>query len=1080
MPIKTPPPVDHESYQENYAKARSYGRLCPLYAFSHVPGVVILSDFTYGAAWVMEPIATSASLGQEKAFIANQLAGMITRLDDGARLQVMALPMRNINDDLARYGEFSGTKNAVIAELSRGKTSFLREGVNGLGIMNGDQEYSIKSNRIVVTLVVPYKKVFGGAVRAAKDAINPKLTYIPDDNDLDIELASLPGMARWNQIKDAYLSQFKMQMATVESTLHGIKPKVHFHRADPDEFIQIYKGMTQLRTGLISADAYDRSRPLPEQLMRREVRFLPNGLILCDGYYHGVLTVDGMPHEIHAGILSEAHPNLGGNSLLDYIVDGNLCIGIHNPKRETVETWNSAYLKLAMEGDGDPVEREQIIEDCQIIRAATKNEGRRVVEAQVIITMADTKDYLVQRRLELVMAKLREIGFRCRIEESAAPMFWAQSLPFGFCPSFKGGSMRVLRRIDIGIACLLPVYLMGRGTRSKRTFFLNPGGEPVGFDVFESTGSFNFLVVAGSGGGKSVAINSMVTDYTRDGQMQWFILDKGASYSPIVSVVGTPAYKEYPLTRTEKTGINAFDGTYEVASSGLMAWLPYLAYGAHEQMDGLLAGKIMQALKETYDRKIQFNVPYTSFDELMAEYPDCHFPRLAKRVKIQNIDDDAVKNLISIRQMTADSGVEAKFQIFYQIRIRGTTDTKRQRDTLERVAQLTETERKRLRMDFSYLEEDAEGVYVLSTNQDAGKKLAFDGYEVDVERRFMLIEAAGEREWELIVGGGVRPLYEPEYERQLRLALVEEYENKLGAGYDGRQIQSMIDEHLKTHDTMPYFKSIVGAADVQSTVLFRDFAKTLAQSGDQQLEDLRVRLAPYYGDGAYSGFFDAPTGFDLAAHEVHVWDFEDIFNGDIKLVGALHGALLQMICAYCTHPKSANRKKVVFTDEYRKFQECPMADVYTDQSQRQGRKFHFATGIGTQRLSDVKNLMGEFRFKLIGVQPDDEVHGTKELLGFSINQRAKLRNLRNSKGEYSSWILCNADAGIFEEVRLLLTKTAYWAATTDPPDKTERTRRKNAYALKGASPREAMTKAIQECAAEFPRGVAHAKKRKLA
>jgi len=1070
--------VEHERYQETYAKARGYAGLCPLYAFSHVPGVVILSDFSYGAAWVLEPIATSASLGQDKAFIANQLSGMIARLPDGARLQVMALPTRNVEDDIERYTEFVGGKNPILAELARARERFLREGVNGLGIMNGDQEFSVKSIKILVTLVVPYQKVYGGAVRAAKDAINQKLTYIPEDNDLDVELATIPGLARWNQIKDAYLAQFKTHMATVESTLHGIKPTVHFHRAEPDEFIRLYQGMTQLATGLNSKDVYDRSRPLPEQVMRREVRFQPNGLVLCDGFYHGVLTVDGMPHEIHAGILSEAHPNLGGNSLLDYIIDGNVCIGIRNPSRETVETWNTAFLKLATNGDGDPVEREQIIEDCKIIRAATKTEGRRVVEAQIIISMADKQDYLVQRRLELVMAKLREIGFRCRIEESAAPMFWAQQLPFGFYPTF-GGSMRVLRRIDIAIACLLPIYLLGHGTRSKRTFFLNRAGEPVGFDVFESAGSFNFAVIAGSGGGKSVALTSIISDYTRDGQMKMFILDKGGSYAPLVSVVGTPTYKENPLTRTEKTGINAFDGTFEVAASGLMAWLPYLAYGAHEQMDGLLSGKIMQALKLTYDRLMQKDIAYTSLDDLMKHYGDCHFPRLGKRLKIENIDEEMVKNLISLRQMTADSGLEAKFQIFYQIRILGSTDTKRQSDRLQRVAQLTETERRRLRMDFSYLEEDETSIFVLSTNQDSGKKLAFDGYECSLEKRFMFLEAAGEREWELVTGSGVRPVFDEAYERQMRAVLAEQLEKRLGEGYDGRQIANMINEEMRTIDTMPYFKSIVGRADVQSTVLFRDFAKTLAQSTDTQLKELHVRLAPYYGDGAYSGFFDAPTGFDLDAHDVHVWDFEDIFKGDIKLVGALHGALLQMITAYCTHPKAANYKKIVFTDEYRKFQECPMADTYTDQCQRQGRKFHFATGVGTQRISDVKALMGEFRFKLVGVQPDDEIDATRDMLGFSVVQRAKLRNLRNSKGEYSSWILSNADAGIFEEVRLYLNPIAYWVATTDPPDKSLRTRKKNALALKGYSPRDAMTKAIQECAAEFPRGVAHAKKRKI-
>lgn len=1079
--------TSREDYSAAYDRAEPFSKVTPCSLFDIEEGIVHLSDFTMGMAWFLEPIPTSHLDGQSKHAIAKMIAGSIGRLPDGARLQVMACPSRNIDHPVANYLKQGGTKNPIYAEIERSKVAQYNEGVNGTGIRCGDLDYCIKSHRIMVTLVVEPPGLLTSVRNVGQDAMSkPKRSAAGlgplESPAMDAEVLELPGVARYTRAYANYKKLLLQAAQTLESTFAGIKPAVEFRRCSKDEFIRFFHAATQLHSGVRSKAKHSSHDLLPEQLMRKDVRFLPEGLILCDGFFHGVITVDDYPTEVNAGMLSEPHPNLGMNTLLDYVIDGTVCINIYNPRRQDIASWNAKRYKLANEGDGDPIERGVIIEESKLIRTWTAQEGRRIVEMQISVSMADREKHQVLARLEHVQSKLQEMGFRTRIEESAAHLFWAHQLPFGWKPSL-GKARRVKRRVDLVAANLMPIYLMGTGTKSKAYMALNQRGEPIGLDFFESRSAFNFAIFAESGGGKSVLANAITADYCRNDRFQMLIIDQGGSYRPQIQVAGDAVAIDCQLSASVKTSINPFDGVYEIVSPMLMEWIPFLALNRNEELNVSLRGKMEKTLRAVFANKLRRDIPYRSTAELLEKYPGFHIDRQAKRLPIRALRGDEIKQLAEIKQAMSQGNEAPRFEVYNIIRLLGATDKKGRRDRLESVGQLSREERDKLRLDHAYLQDDDQGVYLLTKDPNGVNSLAFDGYECNLVKDTMVAEAADVRDWEILERFGVKVVFPREYLDRKRSELQVSIADRYADVASEDQLLRALDEEIENLPSIDYFRELVGTADLQEPVFFREFGRAMADSTDADLKDLATRLAPYYGSGPYSSYFDKPTSFNLFGKKLVSWDFEQLMKGDIKLVGAVLGALYQMLMVYCTSPRTVGIRKIIFTDEYAKFQECWITDRFSELVARQGRKYGFAVGIGTQSIKDLKNdridLLQHMQHFLIGPQQEGVVASMKESMGLTAVQRARIMNIANSKGIWSEFVLYIPGAKVFETMRIVLNPTLYWMFTSDPLDKEERKKLQNKYALEGFKPSEAILRAITECSRAYPRGISEYRKRML-
>ena len=115
----------------------------------------------------------------------------------------------------------------------------------------------------------------------------------------------------------------------------------------------------------------------------------------------------------------------------------------------------------------------------------------------------------------------------------------------------------------------------------------------------------------------------------------------------------------------------------------------------------------------------------------------------------------------------------------------------------------------------------------------------------------------------------------------------------------------------------------------------------------------------------------------------------------------------------------------------------------------------------------------------IGPQLDSTIRDMKDTLGFNSVQRARVSSLAGRKGVFSEFILYIPRTRTFEKIRVILTNFTYWMFTTDPPDKELRKTLKQKYALEVQHPRDAMVRAIRECARLYPNGIAYDLKQKL-
>lgn len=1067
------PATTLESYAETWDKSEPVAKFILPHVFDpEVPGLVNLNDFSSGFAWVLEPIPASHLTGLEKARRSNQLAQMISNLRDGSRLQIIVLPTRNIETELANYRSNGGTKSKVFDLIEKSKVEMFQQGVDGMGVRAGDLEFTLKSVRLMLTLVIEPDAVQTSPALAAKDALSK------GESDAS-SIESLPGVKRWVDSYHQYKKELLLRAQGVESALHGAG--LRFRRVGEEEFIRFYRSMVEMHSGPRDKINVYRHAPLADQLVTKEVRFTRDGYVLSDGYYHSVLVIDQVPSECYAGMMSEPHPNLAMNSLIDYVIDGALCVNIYLPKRQDIDDWCNSRYKLANEGDGDPIERATIVEECKLIRHWTKNEGRRMVDVQFSVSMADTSKVRARNRIELLQAKLLEMGFAARIEESAAPTYWCHQLPFGWKPSMPSAK-RVMRRLDLVVTNLLPIYLQGRGTKNKVFMCLNQRGEPLGLDFYESPTAYNWCAVGESGAGKSVTINAILCDYLRSESQKVFVCDIGGSFRQVANMVGAPEALYVDLSKDDKIPFNAFAGTFDGATSFLLEWIPFLATRQDEKLEETTKGRLAKAIERTYKKRLRQGITYRKISELFERFPAFEIDRAFKRVRVHWVEEDV---LISLKDLKASEAAnKPNFDLYYEIRITGRINADKKRQLVYELESLREQEAKQLRDTFPVVDQDEHGVYVLTMQPSQVESLTLQGWECRLTKDYMVLQCPDRTDFDAVERFGLSLIMDKGFLETRRKAIEAELRAKHGGTASNDLIRQELDAAVAAIPGGDYFDLIEGTADLQEEVLFSQLAAELRDAKDPEMDKLADALSPYYGDGAYAGFFDRPSAYKLDKHRFVVWDFTQLFAAkDMKLIGAMLGAITQQVNAYCLSPRSGQFRKMLIIDELRRFQDIYITDPFIDEILRQGRKFGFGVGLGTQSINDVAHasraLLEHIQFLLIGAQQESVIQEMKDTLKFNVVQRSRAASVITEKGVWAEFMLVNKRMKICEIMRVMIPPFLYWMFTTDKEDKPERDAAKRKFALEGYKPRDATLRALKHCAELYPRGKSYDRKAKL-
>ncbi len=1114
--------------------------LMPYSAYAAQPGVYFLSDFSIGMAWELAPRGTSHLSGDQKDQIARRLASTFSRMDDHVTLQFIAMPSAVIDDEMENFLAHGGSDQLMLKKLEEAKSAFFREGVHGLDVPLGDVDFRTKKMRILVTMTVRAEQAATSLGSTVWDAVRK-----PFRRGAAHDAQTFPAHDRFSQAFANLYRALMKNAGQLEGTFKS--SNMLLTRLPPQLFLRMIRSQVQLTTGAHEPIVFDQYTPINEQALSKEVRYNQDaGHVYCDGMYHRLLSVASFPDQVYTGLLSEPSEHLGFFSLFDYVHHGVVCVNIYVKPRYTVMAELERRLAVAQRGVGNPLKKEVILRDLQMAQQWVIQEGRRLLDVSVTMSMAHEDPKVAGGRIEMLQAKMAELGFRTRIEETPAPSLWFQQLPFGYKPSAPE-ARRSRPLVDLAAADLLPIYLMGRGTKSNVIMNFNRLGEPFGWHPFDSNSGYHMAILGQSGSGKSFQINGMVLDFLRQNNRRAYIIDKGRSYVQLVNLLGADG-QFCNITMREKTCINVFAGTYEMAGAFLMQWLSYLCErNEADRLGQIEIGKMEAALRETFVRKQDRAVPYRSLDDLQEQYAldqSAWIEGMRKRVEAEPLDEYVLQELLALKG--GDGADIPQFEIYSRVRILGRNraplaqEVARAKDAINqqragvspqdfrdldeyaqqrpavvqvtpdagiyrwvadsamyeidlsnhvvRVADITglddlwEDDLQVLRGRWPYVEEDEAGVYVLATSATAARILMTDGWQVDLDDSVLVVEAAQRSDCATLVSNGLRVRIPKDYRAAARRRIEQEVHAEYGAQADPEQLQSYVDDRMRHLDPCDYFDTVTGQATIQHEVLFRDFAEQLRVMPD--MDDLLRRLGPYYGKGVYAGFFDGPTQFDLSSKRILCWECGELFSAGEHLVGAVLGAIFQMINIFSQSAAGGRYEKLAIIDEFYEFNKSPVVTDFVETTLRQGRKHRLAIGIATQSATDIaegpaRKLLELIQFTVIGMQKAEVVARLGELMRFTPEQAYLAASCITEKGLFSEFMLVNNDLGVCEVQRIIAPPLLYWAFTTDGADREIRDQRRKELQLTGLDAQEALIAALVECAQQYPKGVSRGRKVRL-
>ena len=160
-------------------------------------------------------------------------------------------------------------------------------------------------------------------------------------------------------------------------------------------------------------------------------------------------------------------------------------------------------------------------------------DGEKVAYVHQTLWIFDRDPSKLEKSVARARRMATDLDYEYQQEKILTPTLFLASLPFGFYNI--PGNIEVIERYRLlptsSIAAILPVQsdfagtsriIAGKVPESKAPVILTIGrkGQLQGFDLFdEDVDNHNFYVTAGSGAGKSMKLNKLVTDYYNSGSM---------------------------------------------------------------------------------------------------------------------------------------------------------------------------------------------------------------------------------------------------------------------------------------------------------------------------------------------------------------------------------------------------------------------------------------------------------------------------------------------------------------------------------------------------------------------------------
>ena len=255
-----------------------------------------------------------------------------------------------------------------------------------------------------------------------------------------------------------------------------------------------------------------------------------------------------------------------------------------------------------------------------------------------------------------------------------------------------------------------------------------------------------------------------------------------------------------------------------------------------------------------------------------------------------------------------EDATRPRFEVYYRIRLATVKPAAAARRRLTKLASIDKKEIEELQARFRYVEEDAAGPYVLTTDQVMLSSLTAAGWECAIDDSCLIAEAQRIEDFKQLLGCAVEVLYDEAWldqeEARIRAGLVARF------GVNHPQLEVYAQNELAQVNPDLYFDWLEGRVDLQEEVIFSDFIREAKRMQHDGLSAFIERLSMWYGEGIYAEVFDRRGGVDVSKYRCIVWDFKPIWRGAALRHGA-PWALCLRIQVYCDSVVAMHLCKVV-------------------------------------------------------------------------------------------------------------------------------------------------------------------------
>lgn len=161
------------------------------------------------------------------------------------------------------------------------------------------------------------------------------------------------------------------------------------------------------------------------------------------------------------------------------------------------------------------------------------DEGDRPCKASTHLVIFSKTPDQARSDASTIKTYYNDLGFQLIEDTFIQRSIFINALPFGADPLAVQDIGRYRTFATRHVVSFLPVISDWRGTKTRMLQFVSRSGQLMHFDNFDSHTSYNAMVAAQSGGGKSFFINYLIESYLSTNNADVYVIDQGRSYEKL-------------------------------------------------------------------------------------------------------------------------------------------------------------------------------------------------------------------------------------------------------------------------------------------------------------------------------------------------------------------------------------------------------------------------------------------------------------------------------------------------------------------------------------------------------------------